>query len=97
ALAVILLMAPAAFHRISFGGDNTEDFHRLGSALVIAAALPLASGIMGDLYVAVTKAFEAPSAGAAAALAAGVVLAGLWFVQPLVLRARGAKPPRRNA
>jgi hypothetical protein len=91
ALAVILLMAPAAFHRISFGGENTEDFHRLGSALVVAAAVPLAVGIVGDFYVAVTKALDAPSAGALAALAAGAVLAGLWFVQPLVLRARAGR------
>jgi hypothetical protein len=94
ALSVILLMAPAAFHRISFGGANTEEFNRLGSALVITAAVPLAIGIAGDLYVAVTKAFEAQSAGIAAALAAAVVLAGLWFVQPLMLRAKfaGRKP-----
>jgi uncharacterized protein DUF6328 len=96
ALAVILLMAPAAFHRISFGGENTEDFYRLGSALVIAAAVPLAAGIAGDLYVAVTKAFEMPAAGIAAALAAAVILAGLWFVQPLLLRARGATPSGRK-
>lgn len=94
ALAIILLMAPAAFHRISFGGENTEEFYRLGSALVIAAAVPLAGGIAADLYVAVAKAFETPGAGAAAAVVAGVVLTGLWFVQPLLLR--GATPSRRK-
>ena len=96
ALAVILLMAPAAFHRISFGGENAESFYRLGSALVIAAAVPLAGGIAGDLYVAVTKAFDTPSAGMVAAAAAAVVLIGLWFVQPLLLRANGAKASRRK-
>jgi hypothetical protein len=30
-LAVILLMAPASFHRIGFHGQNTESFYRLGS------------------------------------------------------------------
>lgn len=94
ALAIILLMAPAAFHRISFGGENTEEFYRLGSALVIAAAVPLAAGITGDLYVAAAKAFETPGAGTAAAIVAGVVLTGLWFVQPLLLR--GATPSRRR-
>jgi hypothetical protein len=97
ALAVILLMAPAAFHRISFGGENTEDFYHLGSGLVIAAAVPLAGGIVGDLYVAVAKAFDAPPAGVAAAVVAAVVLAGLWFVQPLLLRAGGAAPSRRKS
>ena len=58
ALAVILLMAPASFHRITFRGENTEMFHRIGSRFVIASAIPLAAGITGDLYVAVTKALE---------------------------------------
>src|ERR1041385_656593 len=48
-LTVILLMAPASFHRISFNGQNTEDFYRLGSALVLAAAVPLPGGLGGGL------------------------------------------------
>src|SRR3954468_2233303 len=39
-LAVILLIAPAAFHRITYDGENTESFFRLGSRLVLAAAVP---------------------------------------------------------
>jgi hypothetical protein len=57
-LAVILLMAPAAFHRIAYGGENTEAFYQLGSCLIVVAALPLALGITLDLYVAATRAFE---------------------------------------
>jgi uncharacterized protein DUF6328 len=87
-LAVILLMAPASFHRISFHGQNTESFYRLGSTLVLAAAVPLAGGIVGDLYVAVTKALDRPVAGAAVAVAAFIALAALWLVHPLLLRAR---------
>lgn len=87
-LAVILLMAPASFHRITFNGQNTESFHQLGSALVLAAAVPLAGGIVGDLYVAVTKALEQPAIGAAVAAATFAVLAVLWFIHPLLLRAR---------
>ena len=89
ALAVILLMAPASFHRISFHGQNTEGFHRLGSALILAAAVPLAGGIVGDLYVAVTKALDRPAVGVAVAAAAFLVLAMLWLAHPLMLRARG--------
>ena len=87
-LAIILLMAPASFHRISFHGQNTESFHRLGSALILAAAIPLAAGIVGDLYVAVTKALEQPAIGAAVALIAFLVLAALWLVSPLMLRSK---------
>src|SRR5262249_49489402 len=42
ALAVILLMAPAAFHRIAFAGEDNEDFHRIGSWFIVAATVPLA-------------------------------------------------------
>ena len=88
ALAVILLMAPAAFHRITFEGDSTESFHALGSALVLAAAVPLALGIVLEMYVAVAKALDRASLGWTAALATAGLLAVLWFVVPLTLRAR---------
>jgi ACR3 family arsenite efflux pump ArsB len=91
ALAVILLMAPAAFHRITFRGRNTEDFHQLGSALVLAAAVPLAGGIVGDLYVAVIKGLYHPVLATLISAAAFAVLLTLWLVHPLVLRARQSR------
>ena len=87
-LAVILLMAPAAFHRITYSGENTETFHRLGSALILAAAVPLGGGIVGDLYVAVEKGLHQPAIAAAVAAVAFVGLIALWLVQPLLLRAK---------
>jgi len=87
-LAVILLMAPAAFHRIAFGGENTESFYRLGSALVLTAAAPLGGGIVGDIYVAVEKGLERPAIAAAVAAIALIALLALWLVQPLLLRAK---------
>ena len=92
ALAMILLMAPAAFHRITYQGESTEGFHALGSALILAAAVPLALGIVCEMYVAVTKALDVPSLGAAAAAAAAAILLGLWLCVPLLLRARGGRP-----
>jgi hypothetical protein len=86
ALAIILLMAPAAFHRITFHGENTESFHRIGSRFVIASAIPLAAGITADLYVAVTKALYSAAAGAVFATATAALLATLWFVRPLMHR-----------
>jgi uncharacterized protein DUF6328 len=86
ALAVILLMAPAAFHRIAFAGEDSKDFHRIGSWLVVAATVPLAGGIAGDVYVAVGRVAETPVLGLAAALAVMLVLIALWYAQPYVLR-----------
>ena len=87
-LAMILLMAPAAFHRLAYGGENTEAFYRLGSCLIVVAAPPLALGITLDLYVAATRAFETRLPAILTALGIGLVLLFLWGLQPLVLRAR---------
>jgi hypothetical protein len=88
AFAVILLMTPAALHRITFAGEDTPAFFRLGSAFVIAAPVPLAIGIAGDLYVAISKAAESPALGAVLAVGALAVLAVLWYGLPLYLRGR---------
>ena len=90
ALAVILLIAPAAFHRIAFGGEDSEDFHRIGSRFIVAATVPLAGGIAGDVYVAVGKIAEAQVLGIAAALAVMIVLIALWYAQPYLLRRKMA-------
>jgi hypothetical protein len=91
ATSIILVMAPAAFHRIAYGGENTETFHRIGSGFVIASVVPLAAGITSDLYVSIARALDSAALGAAVAGAVGLVLLGLWIVQPLVLRAVQAR------
>jgi hypothetical protein len=95
-VAVILLMAPAAFHRISFGGQNSESFHRLGSGLVIAGAAPLACGIVGDLYVAVTLGVESQRIGIVSAGTVGLGLFVLWFGAPFWLRAQASVGKRKG-
>jgi hypothetical protein len=49
ALSIVLLMAPAAYHRIVYAGEDSQDMHRVGSALVTAATVPLALGLVGDV------------------------------------------------
>jgi predicted membrane channel-forming protein YqfA (hemolysin III family) len=88
ALSVILLMAPAAFHRIAFNGEDSETFHRIGSGFVVSATVPLAVGIAGDLYVAGAKIAGSPSVGLTLALAALIVLSGLWYAYPYLMRRR---------
>ena len=84
AVAVVLLMTPAAYHRIVYAGEDTEDMHRVGSALVTAATAPLALGLAGDVYVVITKIAESPAAGLAAGTLALVSLLGLWYAYPLL-------------
>jgi hypothetical protein len=87
-LAVILLMAPAAYHRLVYAGEDSEEFHRLGSVVVTAATVPLALGIAADVYVVVAK---IPSSQPIALIFAGGVVLGfvsLWHIYPLILRSR---------
>src|SRR5438874_165041 len=84
AFAVMLLMAPAAYHRIVYAGEDSQDMHRVGSALVTAATAPLALGLAGDVYVVIAKIAESPAAGLAAGTLALVSLIGLWYVYPLL-------------
>src|SRR3954468_196949 len=51
ALSVVLLMTPAAVHRIAFYGEDDPDFFKIGSRLVVVASIPLAIGISADLAV----------------------------------------------
>jgi hypothetical protein len=88
ALAVILLMTPAALHRITFMGEDTQSFFKMGSWFVIIAPIPLALGIAGDLYVATSKASESPALGGVLALCGLAVLVALWYVLPMVTRTR---------
>ena len=89
-LTVILLMAPAAIHRLSFSGEDTPRMLRFGSGLVTAALLPLGLGLAGDIYVAVGHSLKSETLGIAAALAILILLLGIWYVWPLLVRARNA-------
>ncbi|MEI9888373.1 MAG: DUF6328 family protein [Rhizomicrobium sp.] len=85
-LALILLVAPAAFHRIAFGGDDTERFYRIGSNLITVALLPLALGVSGDIYVAIERILHDQNAAIEAAAGAFAMLSLFWFFYPLLLR-----------
>jgi len=84
ALAVVLLMAPAAYHRIVYAGEDSQDMHRVGSVLVTAATIPLALGLVGDVYVVITKIVGSRTGGLIAGSLALVLLIGLWHAYPLV-------------
>ena len=81
-----LLMTPAALHRISFAGEDTKSFFRLGSGFVVAAPAFLALGIAADLFVATFKSSGSATLAAIATCVSILLLAMFWFVLPLCLR-----------
>jgi hypothetical protein len=79
---VVLLMTPAALHRIAFHGEDDEDFFRIASRLVIAAALPLALGISADVFVVYYKITDSMTVAAGGGIAALGVLVTFWYGYP---------------
>lgn len=79
ALAVTLLMTPAALHRIAFQGDDAQ-FYRIGSRLVIHASRPLAARIAADIAVVLFKVTENSRTSGLTALVSFFFLVGTWLV-----------------
>jgi hypothetical protein len=88
AVNVILLMTPAALHRLSFAGEDSELFFRIGSGFVVAAPLFLAAGIALEFYVVVLKAYQGDGWASVGAGLIFVALMTLWYALPLALRYR---------
>jgi hypothetical protein len=86
AICTILLMTPAAYHRIVYGGEESAEFLKLGSRFVMAATIALALGLTVDVYVVIAKISGSAGAGVAAALLSIAMLVGLWHVSPWYLR-----------
>lgn len=96
ALSVLLLMTPAALHRIAFHGEDNASFFRIGSNLVIAASIPLAIGIAADITVVFYKVSGGMEKASLAGATALCILFALWLGYPIWRRNAVAsqRPPR---
>jgi len=86
AVAIVLLITPAAWHRIVEGGEENERMHKLASAMVVAALVPLALGLTGDFLIVSYKVTSSPPLAAGLAGALLVIFFGLWFGLTLARR-----------
>jgi hypothetical protein len=88
ALTTLILLAPAARHRIVEKGEDTEPFqHYAGRALIIAL-IPLGLGCVGDLFVVTRKITGSLELALGLAAAMSLFLFGLWFGFTFWRRAR---------
>ena len=85
ALATIVLMAPAAYHRIVERGEDSERFHGFAGRMILIALALLAPGFAGDLYVVLVRAGLQTTAPFVAA-AALIAFYAAWFGAMLLLR-----------
>src|SRR3954470_13295763 len=79
ALAMGLLMAPAAYHRIAERGCVSRRFVALGSALLCTALVPLLIGVSLDAYVVAAMILPARGYPLVVGLAVFFLLSALWF------------------
>jgi hypothetical protein len=86
AINVVLVMMPAAVHRLSYGGEDSKEFLRIASALVVTAPLFLAAGIATETYVVLQKVLENQVWSVAGACGIFSVFMLCWYALPLFLR-----------
>ncbi|HEV8520677.1 MAG TPA: DUF6328 family protein [Burkholderiales bacterium] len=87
-LSVVLVMAPAAYHRIVERDRISDYFVRLASLLIAGAMIPLAAGISLDIYVIARMVLASAALSAVVAGATILLFCSLWFAFPLLRRAR---------
>lgn len=89
-------MAPSAFHRIVYAGENAPDFHVLGSRFLLAASAMLALGISADLGVVRAKVIDSETGGIIASGIFLIVLVMLCHVCPARTPAAGTNASLRR-
>jgi hypothetical protein len=90
-LATVLLIAPAAYHRIVYEGADAPEVHKIVSHYLLAATVFLALGLSADIHVVVSKITESDVLATTFALVSVTLLLGLWHFWPWwVRRARSS-------
>jgi hypothetical protein len=83
---VIVMMTPAALHRLSFNGEDSSRFLRIGSALVTLGPAFLGAGISTEIYVVFLKVLDSAQVAVTASIGSAILLTALWYIWPLALR-----------
>jgi hypothetical protein len=79
ALAIILMMTPAAYHRLVEKGENTERLHRFSSKMLLSSMALLALGICAELFIVGRKITSSLTASILLAIFALTLFYGCWF------------------
>jgi hypothetical protein len=85
-ISTILLIAPAAYHRIVEEGEATEEFHRLAGRLLVLSLVPLATGMCGDLFVVIKKVTDSTALALSISATMLLFFYGAWFAYPFFRR-----------
>ena len=96
AIAIAMLMAPAACHRMSERGQVSRSLIDLSSRLLTWGMLPLMLGLSLDIFVVVLATMDDARQALVGGVAALVVFTAFWYVLPAVRRRRNAPASARS-
>jgi uncharacterized protein DUF6328 len=85
-VAVVMLIAPAAYHRIATGGDANDAMLRYTVRMMLPAEGLIALGLVGDAYVTVGMISRSPPLAIALSTVALSGFLTLLYVVPLMAR-----------
>ena len=86
AVAVAIIMTPAAYHRLAERGEMSGFFVRLASILIATAMLPLMVALCLEVYLVGTVILHQRWLSVAVAGVLLILFTGLWYVFPLAMR-----------
>jgi hypothetical protein len=89
-LSTILLMMPAAYHRLVERGQPSEHFYRLTRNVVIWSMIPLGIGICGDFFIVCRKVSGSLNLSVSMTILLAVAFFVFWFGLSLLKSARGS-------
>lgn len=90
AVAVLLIMAPAAYHRQAERGQISRYFIELASRLLTLALAPLLLGIVIEIFIVARVILQSAAISLAIAAVLLAAFVGLWFVFPYTRRRAGS-------
>jgi hypothetical protein len=86
AASIILLIAPAAYHRLAADGEPREDVDSFGAKAVLLSLVPLALALCGDFYIVTAMQTASPFWALVAATIAFAGFAFLWGAFPVIAK-----------
>ena len=78
-LSTILLMMPAAYHRLVEMGQPSQHFLRLTSNAILGSMIPLGAGICGDFFIVIRKVSGSLIVACTTSLLLLAMFCVLWF------------------
>jgi di/tricarboxylate transporter len=90
AIAVAMVMTPAAYHRSHGARDVTDTFIHVSSLLLLGGMIPLAAAMCIDFFLIARLVFDDEPVAMVFGLALFAVLAFFWFVFPRLHRLHDA-------